>query len=252
MAEDNLVVGVKLDKSSSIWSCDSCEYAKAHGKPIWKEWEFPRASKLGEEVHSDMWGPALVQTINGREYYGSFTDDFSRYTHLYLLRTKGQVFDACKSYEAELMMQCKASITKLRSDRGGEYLSSPFNDHLSKAGTLRILTIHDTPKYNGVSERLNHTLLEKVRAMLHASQLLKFLWGEAVKHAVYLKNRTLNKALNGMTPYEAFYGMKPNITGLHEFGKKVWVHTMAGSKLDGRSETGRWVGFNETSDGHQI
>ena len=81
------------------------------------------------------------------------------------------------------MTQCKASITKLCSDRGGEYLSGPFDNHLSKAGTLWILTIHDTPEYNGVSERLNRTLLEKVWAMLHASQLPKFLWGEAMKHA---------------------------------------------------------------------
>jgi hypothetical protein len=175
MVEDNLVVGVKLNKSSNIQSCYSCEYAKAHRKPIWKEQELPCASKLGEEVHSDVWEPAPVQTINGRNYYGSFTDDFSQYTHLYLLRTKGQVFDAYKAYEAEFMTQRKASIKKLRSDQGGEYLSGPFDNHLSKAGTLQILTIHDTPKYNGVSERLNHTLLKKVQAMLHASQLPKFL-----------------------------------------------------------------------------
>ena len=43
MVEDNLVDGVKLDKSSDIWSCDSCEYAKAHRKPIWKERDLPCA-----------------------------------------------------------------------------------------------------------------------------------------------------------------------------------------------------------------
>ena len=52
----------------------------------------------------------------------------------------------------------------------------------------------DTPEHNGVAERLNHTLLERVRAMLHGSGLPKFLWGEAVKHAVYLKNRASTKA----------------------------------------------------------
>jgi hypothetical protein len=61
---------------------------------------------------------------------------------------------------------------------------------LNKMGTVRKLTIHDMPKYNGVAERLNHTLLEKVRAMLHASGLPKNLWGKAVMHAVYLKNCT--------------------------------------------------------------
>ena len=136
MVEDNLVDRVKLDESSDIWSCDSCEYAKAHRKPIQKEQELPHALNLGEEIHLDVWAPAPVQTINGREYYSSFIDDYIRYTHLYLLCTKGQVFNAYKAYEAELMTQCKARIKKLRSDRGGEYLSGPFDDHLSKSGTL--------------------------------------------------------------------------------------------------------------------
>jgi hypothetical protein len=88
--------------------------------------------------------------------------------------------------------------------------------------------------------------------MLHASQLPKFLWGEAVKHAVYLKNWTLTKALDRITPYEAFYGKKLNFVGLCKLGDKVWVHTTTGSKLDGRSEIGRWVDFDETSNGHRI
>ena len=66
-----------------------------------------------------------------------------------------------------------------------------------------------------------------------ASGLPKFLWGEAIKHAVYLKNRTSTKALDGKTPFEAFHGTRPNLYGLPEFGCKVWVHTMEGSKLDG-------------------
>ena len=88
--------------------------------------------------------------------------------------------------------------------------------------------------------------------MLHASQLPKFLWGEAVKHAVWLKNRTLTRALGGKTPYEIFYGTKPNLQGLPKFGSKVWVHTPEGSKLDGRSVVRRWVGFDEESSGHHI
>jgi hypothetical protein len=74
--------------------------------------------------------------------------------------------------------------------------------------------------------------------MLHAGQLPKYLWGEAVKHAVYLKNRTPTKALDGKTPYKAYFGTKPNLAGLHEFGCKVWVHNTGGLKLDGRSEIG--------------
>ena len=118
-------------------------------------------------------------------------------------------------------------IKILHTDRGGEFLSNEFDDHLAKAGTVRNLTVHDTPEHNGVAERLNRTLLEKVRAMLHASGLPKFLWGEAIKHAVYLKNRTLTRILKDKTPFEALEGRKPNIADLHEFGAKVWVQAVS-------------------------
>ena len=88
--------------------------------------------------------------------------------------------------------------------------------------------------------------------MLHGSGLPKFLWGEAVKHAVYLKNRTSTKALDGSTPFEIFYGTKPNLAGLPEFRCKVWVHTTEGSKLDGRAVEGKWVGYDEDSSRHRI
>src|ERR1700678_1192528 len=88
--------------------------------------------------------------------------------------------------------------------------------------------------------------------MLFLSGLPKYLWGEAVSHAVYLKNRSSTRILNGKTPYEVFYCVKPNLRGLPEFGAKVWAHTPEGSKLDGRSVIGRWVGFDEESSGHRI
>ena len=113
--------------------------------------------------------------------------------------------------------------------------------------------MHDTPVYNGVAERLNRVLLECTQAFLHSSALPKFLWGEAVKHAVWLKNRTATHALpNGKTPYKMLYGKKPNLAGLREWGTKVWVHDDSGTKLDGRSRIGRWIGFEEVSNAHRI
>ena len=95
--------------------------------------------------------------------------------------------------------------------------------------------------------------MEKTRAFLHSSGAPKFLWEEAVNHAVWLKNRSATRALeNGKTPYEMLTGEKPNLAGLREWGTKVWVHNKNGSKLDGRSKIGRWVGFEEVSDAHRI
>jgi len=94
--------------------------------------------------------------------------------------------------------------------------------------------------------------MEKVRAMLHDSQLPKFLWGEALNHAVYLKNRTWTRALKGTTPYEVLTGSKPDLSTLHPWGSRVWVHDTSGSKLDGRAKEGHWVGFDEESQAHRI
>jgi hypothetical protein len=67
--------------------------------------EAERAKAVGEEVHSDVWGKSPVQTINGREYYVTFTNDHSRFTHLYLLRTKDETFDAYTTYESMMWTQ---------------------------------------------------------------------------------------------------------------------------------------------------
>ncbi|CAA7270362.1 unnamed protein product [Cyclocybe aegerita] len=107
--------------------------------------------------------------------------------------------------------------------------------------------MHNTPEHNGIVEALNQQLLEKVRAMLHQSGLPRFLWGDAIMHAVWLKNRTSMQALDTMTPYEALTGDKPNLSNLPEWGCKVWVHDADNGKLDGCSKSGRWVGFDQDS-----
>jgi hypothetical protein len=48
------------------------------------------------------------------------------------------------------------------------------------------------------------------------------------------------------------YDRKPNLGSLREWGCKVWVHTTAGTKLDGRSKVGKWVGFDGETNGHRV
>ncbi|KZP11548.1 hypothetical protein FIBSPDRAFT_800149, partial [Athelia psychrophila] len=74
MVTGGSVLGIKLDPSSAIQSCDSCEYAKATRKPIAKVKETPRAPAFGKIIHSDVWGPSPVQTPGKREYYITFVD----------------------------------------------------------------------------------------------------------------------------------------------------------------------------------
>ena len=109
------------------------------------------------------------------------------------------------------------------ADHGGEYLDKAFTLHLKQRETEQKLTIDDTSAHNGVTEQWNHTIVKQIGALLHASNLPKFLWGEAACHIVWLMNQMTTKAVNSMTPDEAVFGRKPDLQNVLEWGEKVWV-----------------------------
>ena len=120
----------------------------------------------------------------------SFTDDYTRWTMIYCISQKSEVLPKYKEYEAWIRTQYGKRIKILQSDHGEEYLLKEFDTHLKAQGTIKSLTVHDTPKENGITKRLNHTHLEHARAMLLTAQLPKNLWPEMIHHSIWLKNRT--------------------------------------------------------------
>ena len=119
-----------------------------------------------------------------------FTDDHMRYMHLHLMVAKSDTFAAYHQYKAWVKNQHNTGIKHLYSDCGGEYLSNKFTHHLKAQGTERKLTTYDTLRHNGITERLNCMLMEWMCVVLHASRLLKTLWGEVISHIVWVKNRS--------------------------------------------------------------
>jgi len=96
------------------------------------------------------------------------------------------------------------SIKTLRSDNGGEYINKRFEAYLKAHGIHHQRTTPYTPQQNGVAERANRTIVERARSMIHDRELEYEYWGEAVATTVYLKNRSPTRALDGMTPEEAW------------------------------------------------
>ena len=169
------------------------------------------------------------------------------------MKKKSEALKFYQVFEAWCTMQFGARIKTVRTDRGGEYFSAAFEEHLGKQGTQRITAPHDTPEYNGVSERLNRTILEQTRVVLHASGLLKFLWGEAASHIVRLKNRILTHAISeGTTLFEMLHKSKPDLSRIFDGGAPVWVHDASGNKLDARGVLGQWVGLDSDGGYHCV
>ncbi|GJS46402.1 retrotransposon protein, putative, ty1-copia subclass [Tanacetum coccineum] len=112
----------------SFEKCISCMSGKLARKPYSHQVE--RATNLLGLIHTDVCGPFKIMSRQGAYYFVTFTDDFSRYGYVYLLKHKHEVFETFKVFQKEVENQLEKTIKSLRSDRGGEYMSQEFLDHL--------------------------------------------------------------------------------------------------------------------------
>ena len=88
--------------------------------------------------------------------------------------------------------------------------------------------------------------------MLLDSKLPKYLWGYAILHANYMKNRRHTHALPNQTPYEMVHQKKPDLHTTHEWGSVIYVKIDEKDKLSARAKTAKWIGFSSQSDRHCI
>ena len=245
------ITSIQLDLESKPEFCKVCAKARVARQPFPKESE-THATKYRERVHWDLWGPASVRSLSGNLYVAVCIDNATRETMLYFQAKKSQTIDSYKRDEALIETQTGNRIKVARSDRGGEFLSDDLTWHQDMRGTKRELTVHDSPQQNGVAECGMRTRAERARALLLASGLPRFLWEEAMKHAMWLQNCTPAHAIDGKTPYEMQHKKKPHLAGIQEFGVTAYVKDLKAGKLDARAKVGRLVGYDSESKGYWI
>ena len=104
LLDQQMISSLEVSQSDNTFTCDACIQAKIAQVPLPKE-SRERAKKMGDRIYSDIWGPSRHQTINKKFYYVSFTDDYSRESVIYLMKTKDEAFQKYKLYEAMLAHQ---------------------------------------------------------------------------------------------------------------------------------------------------
>lgn len=170
---------------------------------------------------------------------------------VYFLKKKSEALTHFKCYKSFVETQTERKLKALRVDGGGEFINQVFNAYLQDSGIRLEVTAPHSLSQNGIAECLNRTVVEHARAMLHTHELLLFLWKEAVAYATYLKNRSPTCALGETTPEEAFWGRKPDITMVKEFGITCWVlqKDKKRSKLDLKSREFVFTGIGDGTKG---
>ncbi|KAJ9562116.1 hypothetical protein OSB04_007276 [Centaurea solstitialis] len=226
--------------------CESCLLGKMTKAPFTGTCE--RGKDLLDIVHTDVCGPFRSATRHGERYFVTFTDDFSRYGYVYLIKHKSETIEVFRTFQNEVENQLNRKIKTLRSDRGGEYLSQEFRDHLRSCGIIAQLTPPRTPQHNGVAERRNRTLLDMVRSMMSRTALPISFWGYALETAARVLNLVPTKKVS-KTPSEIWSGEVPSLAYLKVWGCEAYVRREAQDKLEPRSE--RELISKETS-GSQI
>ena len=227
--------------------CESCLLGKMTKAPFSRHSE--RASDLLGLIHTDVCGPISSLARGGFHYFITFTDDFSRYGYVYLMKHKSESFEKFKEFKNEVQNQLGKSIKALRSDRGGEYLSQEFDDYLKECGIVSQLTPPATPQWNGVSERRNRTLLDMVRSMMSQVDLPISFWGHALETAAFTLNRVPSKSVQ-KTPYEIWTGKRPSLSFMKIWGSEAYVKRLASDKLGPKSDKCYFVGYPKETKGY--
>ena len=244
---------------SDLHDCVECFKGKMTNK---RKKTAVRSKELLELIHTDICGPFKHQTICGNVYFITFIDDFSKYGYVSLLSEKSQALAAFQIYKAEVENQLERKIKTVRSDRGGEFYGKytekgqqkgPFALFLQEHGIKAQYTTPYNPQQNGVAERKNRTLLNMVRCMMCTTGLPKFLWGEALKTANYICNRTPSKAIE-KTSFELWYGRKPSLFHCHVWGcqAEARIYNPKMSKLDEKSVSCYFIGYPDKSKGYKL
>ncbi|GJR51821.1 retrotransposon protein, putative, ty1-copia subclass [Tanacetum coccineum] len=236
---------LKSTDDESFNQCVSCLSGKMTRKSFPHRPE--RATDLLGIIHTDVCGPLRHVSRQGASYFITFTDDYSRYGYVYLLKHKHEVFETFKVFKNEVENQLGKTIKAIRSDRGGEYISQEFKDYLKANRIIQQLTPPYTLQHNRVSERRNHTFLDMVQSMMNLTTLPLSFWDYALESATCILNMVPTKKVD-KTPYELWYGKVSNLAYLKVWGCEALMKRDTPNKLKQRSVNRRAVDLEEIQE----
>ncbi|RDY00420.1 hypothetical protein CR513_16399, partial [Mucuna pruriens] len=187
-----------------------------------------RKSELLELVHSDVCGSLKVKSFSGALYFVTFIDDCSKKLWVYTLKLKDQ-------------RQSGKKVKCIRSDNGGEYCG-PFD------GIRHEKAPPKTSQLNGLTERMNRKLIERVMCMLSEARLPKHFWGEALYTAVHVINLSPAISLNTEVVDKIWFDKDVKYDHLRVFSCKTFVHV----PKDERSKQCIFIGYGHDEYGYKM
>ncbi|GJY56964.1 putative ribonuclease H-like domain-containing protein [Tanacetum coccineum] len=253
LVKGNLVRGLPLKIFQNDHTCVACQKGKQH-KASCKAKSVSSISHSLQLLHMDLFGPTSIRSLNHKTYCLVITDDFSRFSWVFFLRTKDETSGILKDFIRQIENQLNQKVKTIRCDNGTKFKNRDFIEFCGSKGIKREYSNARTPQQNRVAERKNRTLIEVARTMLADSFLPNTFWAEAVSTSCYVLNRVLVTKPHNKTHYELVTGKIPIISYTRPFGCHVTILNNIDhlGKFDGKSDEGFLVGYSLQSKAFRV
>ena len=247
LVNSKLVEGLPDKLENVDMKCANCIESKMANVPF--ENNRSKTKEILELIHTDLNGPHSTTGYGGEKYFLTFIDDYSKCTRIFCIKNKSETANCFKEFVNLVENKFNKKIKKLRCDNGKEYLNKEIYDFIRDKG----IELSPCPPYvhelNGVAERYNRSAMDTGRCLLREANIHRRYWPEIMKTVAYLKNRTIANTQENKTPFEIFFGKKPNVEHMKIYGSRVFVRVpenLRNSKWDNKAELGVLVGYTET------
>ncbi|CAI7739199.1 unnamed protein product [Closterium sp. NIES-53] len=225
--------------------CLPCDEGRQRAAP--HSSSFPPTTATLQTLYMDVWGPARVSGQGRERYFLLVVDDYTRYTTVFPLRSKGEVSTVLIPWIHTVRLQLSAlfdqdlPVLRLHSDRGGEFSSDLLRDFCRGEGITQPFTLPDSPQQNGIAERRIGLVMEVARtSMIHAAAP-HFLWPFAVRYAAHQLNLWPRVSLPETSPTLRWTGKVGDASVFRVWGSRAFVRDMSADKLSARALP--WVPF---------
>ncbi|CAI7788511.1 unnamed protein product [Closterium sp. NIES-53] len=220
--------------------------------------EFPPTEAPLQTLHMDVWGPARVRGQGHERYFLLVVDDYSRYTTVFPLRSKGEVTEVLIAWIRAARLRLRESfgldfpVLRLHSDRGGEFSSALLGAFCRAQGIRQTFTLPASPQQNGIAERRIGMVMDVARTSVIHAAAPHFLWPFAVQYAAHQLNLQPRVSLPETSPTLLWTGKVGDASAFRVWGSRAFVRDLSADKLSPRAVPCVFLGFPPDAPGWQF
>ncbi|CAI7899675.1 unnamed protein product [Closterium sp. NIES-53] len=220
--------------------------------------EFPPTEAPLQTLHMDVWGPARVRGQGHERYFLLVVDDYSRYTTIFPLRSKGDVTEVLIDWIRAARLQLRESfgsdfpVLRLHFDRGGEFSSARLGAFCRAQGIRQTFRLPASPQQNGIAEHRIGMVMDVARtSMIHAAAP-HFLWLFAVQYAAHQLNLQPRVSFPETSPTLRWTRKVGDASAFRAWGSRAFVRDLSADKLSPRAVPCVFLGFPPDALGWQF